>query len=85
MPDAKYVSESCSVEHSSTLYIFSDGIYEIRQRNKEFWTLAAFIALLANSRTDTSDNLDVIFQQVQAVSGCNTFEDDCSLLQVQLS
>lgn len=85
MPDAKYVSESCSVEHPSTLYIFSDGIYEIRQRNEKFWTLADFIALLAKHSADMADNLDVIFQQVQAVSGCNTFEDDCSLLQVQLN
>lgn len=79
MPDAKYTSESCDVEQPSTLYIFSDGIYKIRQGDETFWTLAAFIDLLT-----ATVQPDEILQQVQTIGGSDTFEDDCSLLQIQL-
>ncbi|MBW4474223.1 MAG: SpoIIE family protein phosphatase [Stenomitos rutilans HA7619-LM2] len=84
VPDAKYVSESYVIDRPSTLYLFSDGIYEIRQHNDTFWTLADFIALLTKHSATTTANPDAILEQVQAVSGRTTFEDDCSLLQVQL-
>jgi phosphoserine phosphatase RsbU/P len=85
VPEAKYVSESYVIDRPSTLYLFSDGIYEIKQRNDTFWTLTDFIALLSKHSATTTANPDAILEKVQAVSGRTTFEDDCSLLQVQLN
>ncbi|MFN4877748.1 MAG: PP2C family protein-serine/threonine phosphatase, partial [Aphanizomenon sp.] len=38
-PEAKYVNACCHIEKSSTLYIFSDGAYEITQSNGTLWSL----------------------------------------------
>jgi sigma-B regulation protein RsbU (phosphoserine phosphatase) len=85
LPDAKFISETCAVGESSTLYIFSDGVYEIKQADGTFWNLNAFINLLTNSyKVTTLSNLDTILHQILNLSGKNTFEDDCSLLQVSL-
>ena len=83
MPDAQYRSESCSVEQPSTLHLFSDGIYEIRQRDDQFWTLDHFVDLFTVPSHSNHHPAEIV-QQVQAVSGCSTFDDDCSLLQIQL-
>jgi phosphoserine phosphatase RsbU/P len=83
MPDAKYTSESCTVEHLSTLYLFSDGIYEIRQPDDQLWTLEHFVDLFTVP-SSTHHHPDEILQQVRTSNACKTFEDDCSLLQIQL-
>jgi sigma-B regulation protein RsbU (phosphoserine phosphatase) len=86
LPDATYTSQSCKVEQNSTLYIFSDGIYEIKQPDGDFWSLDGFIELLMKySVTVGSEGLDQILQHVQTIGGSSIFEDDCSLLQVRLS
>lgn len=86
LPDTKFVTEFCTVEESSTLYIFSDGVYEIRQADGTFWNLNEFINLLATfSDKATFSNPDDILQHILALSGKNTFEDDCSLLQIELA
>jgi phosphoserine phosphatase RsbU/P len=86
LPDAKFTTEFCTVEESSTLYIFSDGVYEIRQADGTFWNLNGFINLLANfPNAATSNNPNNILQHILSLSGRNSFEDDCSLLQVKLA
>lgn len=85
LPEATYTCETCEVTQNSTLYVFSDGIYEIKQPNGDFWDLEGFVNLLVNDRSPaSSEDLDQILQQVQSISGSNLFEDDCSLLQVQI-
>lgn len=85
LPEATYTSKSCKIEDNSTLYIFSDGIYEIKQPDGKFWTLDGFINLLIkHNATVSAESLDQLLEQVQVISGSNLFEDDCSLLQVQL-
>ncbi len=81
--DAKYVSDRCAVDAYSTLYLFSDGIYEVTPLDGEMWTLAEFIDLLVSTNKIINPcPIDDIVQQVQALSGSPTFEDDCSLLQI---
>jgi sigma-B regulation protein RsbU (phosphoserine phosphatase) len=83
MPNSKYSTEDCEIKPGSTLYIFSDGIYEIRQQGGTVWTLDEFIDQLAqcNPMADSND-LDHVLQQVQRISHNAPFEDDCSLLRI---
>ncbi|HEY9859613.1 MAG TPA: SpoIIE family protein phosphatase [Candidatus Obscuribacterales bacterium] len=81
-PDAHYVSDRCEIEAGSTLYIFSDGIYEITQPDSETWTLDGFMSLLGDLNQANNDNLDSVLSSVRAISTKETFDDDLSLLQV---
>lgn len=64
-PDVDYVNEACDVAEASTLYIFSDGIYEINQGDDTVWGLDPFVELLAECRTNDTSNLDQVFHLLQ--------------------
>ena len=83
-PDARYISEFCTIDPGSTLYIFSDGLYEVRQPNGEFWNLDGFIGLLTEVNRRSTPTLGDVLSAVQQFQLHDTFEDDCSILQVHL-
>ena len=83
MPNSKYSTEDCEIKSGSILYVFSDGIYEIRQQDGAVWTLDEFIDQLVQcDQVTDSNDLDYVLQQVQLVSHNAPFEDDCSLLRI---
>ncbi|GAB4183545.1 MAG: SpoIIE family protein phosphatase [Coleofasciculaceae cyanobacterium] len=81
-PEADYVDECCEIVEPSTLYIFSDGIYEINQSDGTIWGLDSFVKLLTDCRNKGSCNLDQILQAVKAVNPKDYFDDDLSLLEI---
>ncbi|WAL62753.1 PP2C family protein-serine/threonine phosphatase [Thermocoleostomius sinensis] len=84
LPEVSYNSDRQTIPPNSTLYIFSDGIYEAGQlATPSKWNLDAFVELLV--QLNASANLDSILEQVQQSSGVETFDDDLSLLKVNFS
>ncbi len=84
-PDTDFFDAQCQIEKSSTLYIFSDGIYEINQPDGVIWGLDAFVELLKDSDHTHADNLDQILQGVQAANPKQFFDDDLSVLQIKFT
>jgi phosphoserine phosphatase RsbU/P len=83
--DMKYKTQFFKVEPESTLYLYSDGIYELQQPNGEIWDLEGFINVVKQCHSsDSIDNSEAIIQQVQRLQGSKDFNDDCSLLQIKL-
>ncbi|MBW4657147.1 MAG: SpoIIE family protein phosphatase [Drouetiella hepatica Uher 2000/2452] len=83
LTESKYPSDFCEVRPDDTLYLFSDGIYEVAQSDEVPWNLNEFIQLLSQMHGSQPDPLDPIIQAMQSFSGKGSFEDDCSLLQVK--
>jgi phosphoserine phosphatase RsbU/P len=81
-PDARYVDNCCDVEDLSTLYIFSDGVYEIHQPDGNIWGLDSFIDLLAAYNGATADPLELVLSYIQKLNAKPVFDDDWSLLKV---
>ncbi|MEG4287035.1 SpoIIE family protein phosphatase [Microcoleus sp. A006_D1] len=81
-PDAPYIDNCCDVEDLSTLYIFSDGVYEIHQPDGNIWGLDPFIDLLAAYNGATSDQLELVLNYIQKLNAKAVFDDDWSLLKV---
>ncbi len=84
-PDSEYTCGVCDISPGSTLYVFSDGIYEVKQVNATNWTLNDFFNLLVSKNSVFIDDLDGVFHQIEQVTGTSSFKDDCSLLQVKFS
>jgi phosphoserine phosphatase RsbU/P len=82
-PEAKYVDGFCNIENSSTLYIFSDGAYEITKSDGTLWSLDAFIQLLANIQHPFDYQLEQILNYLIALNSKEAFDDDLSILQIQ--
>jgi sigma-B regulation protein RsbU (phosphoserine phosphatase) len=81
-PEAEYLDNSCNIEAASTLYIFSDGVYEIHQPDGSIWGLDAFTDLLTAYNGKTANELDQVLKYVQDLNAKAAFDDDWSLLKV---
>lgn len=85
-PDARYTSDRLTVEPGSTLYIFSDGVYEVSRPDGSIWGLEAFIQLLTQrSQTPLPPDLEEILQAIQEINPGEPFPDDLSLLQLRFT
>jgi sigma-B regulation protein RsbU (phosphoserine phosphatase) len=82
-PEAKYVDAYCQIEKSSTLYIFSDGAYEITQSNGNLWSLEGFTQILISLQYSVDNQLDYILDYLIKLNSKEIFEDDLSILQVK--
>lgn len=80
--DAQYIDHFCDIEEFSTLYIFSDGIYEIHQPDGNIWGLDAFIDLLKFCKNSGDRNLERILHRVQVMNPKDAFDDDLSILEI---
>jgi PAS domain S-box-containing protein len=81
MPDAEYAANSCAVEPGSTLYVISDGVYEIELPSGATATLGD---LIQNMSTFPDDNLDRVVASAQAMRRPDrtAFDDDFSILKL---
>jgi sigma-B regulation protein RsbU (phosphoserine phosphatase) len=85
LPEAYFDDHFCEVQPHSTLYIFSDGVYEIHQPDGNIWGLNAFVDLLTESHNSQGNNLEIIFHHIQHLNANKVLDDDFSLLQVYLN
>jgi phosphoserine phosphatase RsbU/P len=82
MPEARYQWQRCEVPPDSTLYLFSDGLYEILQDNQEYIGLDGFIEFL--SQDQRQGTVDDILQSVEQRRSLNSATDDMSLVAITL-
>jgi phosphoserine phosphatase RsbU/P len=80
LTDVSFTSSRCEIPAGSNLYVFSDGVYEIRQTNEEIWGLQPFIDLL--TKQGSTSSLDELLATVHLLSNEAAFNDDLSLLKV---
>lgn len=83
-PDAKFVSHSQHIEPGSQLYIFSDGVYELHLGNGEIWGLEQFETLLKGLHRRKQNKLATVLERLRLHNGSPTFQDDISLIQLNL-
>lgn len=84
MPETRYTNQCCKIDLDSTLYLFSDGVYEIEKSDESMWSLDDWMSFL---RDHYSDDLspEQLVQKVQKVTNVKEFDDDCSLLKIQFN
>lgn len=83
-PETEYSSASYRIAEPSTLYIISDGLYEVRTPDGYIWGLDNFINLLQQHHRQGNPNLDALLSDIQTITGQNSFGDDVSLLRLYL-
>jgi len=83
LTEATFVSDRHTIPKNSTLYIFSDGVYDISQPDHQSWGLNEFTDTLVE--LETTINLDEILTTIQKMSGIETYDDDLSLLRVNFN
>jgi sigma-B regulation protein RsbU (phosphoserine phosphatase) len=85
LPEADFDEDSCEIPPGSTLYLFSDGVYEIIQPDGQIWGLKAFIDVLTDYKKRDTGNLEQVLHHIQSLNGDKALDDDFSLLQINLN
>ena len=81
-PEVKYTNGFCKIEKNSTLYIFSDGAYEISLSDGQLMGLENFIQRVKRLYHISSNPLENILNCLVDLNSKNTFDDDLSILQI---
>ncbi|AFY72467.1 serine phosphatase RsbU, regulator of sigma subunit [Synechococcus sp. PCC 7502] len=87
-PDAEYTSAELLIDRNTSLYIFSDGIFEVMQETGRIWGLANLIKLLTNelplSQNITGQNFTAewVREHIRKETPDADFSDDVSLVHI---
>lgn len=84
-PNVQYVDATCNIPAFSSLYVFSDGIYEVEQQSGSHWGLNRLITLLKKYQQTPERDLKRLLQYVRDWHPNFQFEDDLSILQIDFS
>ncbi len=81
--DSVFIEDTCHIETGSSLYIFSDGIYEFMTVHGNMGDFQILVANITNMQSSSTTQEILKFIQSTSQSGC--FDDDCSLVQVKFN
>ncbi|MHC0064312.1 SpoIIE family protein phosphatase [Nostoc sp. UIC 10890] len=82
LPEVQFEDAIFDVQKNSTLYIFSDGAYEINQSDGEIWGIDAFIDLLIKYSQKDTCNLNQLLAKILTLNAQDNLDDDLSLVKV---
>ena len=81
---AKFRSEECDIRSPASLYVFSDGVYEISRPDGTMLEAATFEGALARGAREGRSELDDLLQLAREVRGADVLEDDFSILKMSV-
>ncbi len=83
LADVTFENAYCDVNKSSTLYLFSDGAYELSKKDDTIWGINALVEVLTESHYQGGAALEkVLACAFEIRKHADNFEDDFSLLEV---
>jgi sigma-B regulation protein RsbU (phosphoserine phosphatase) len=80
MSDYPYKQGTARYEPGSSLYLFSDGVFEIESEGAPEWSLDKFLSLFTLPPQPGAPESRRIFETVKAQTGRDAFEDDFTLV-----
>ena len=79
-----FSTESFVVPANTDILVFSDGAYELTTSSGEVTSLADFTDLCARLAGSPGWSIDAIIAELQAIAASQTFDDDCTLVRLNL-
>jgi serine phosphatase RsbU (regulator of sigma subunit) len=80
LPDQTYEVAHTTVPPGSTLFVFSDGAYEILTKDDQRWELENFVPLIMQPAVPGVTEPDRLYQAVKQVAKPGPLEVDCSIV-----
>lgn len=79
---AQFKAETHQINDKSSLFLFSDGAYEIHKNGGGMMNFDEFKEIVISSARSQSKEIDFIYERIKKISAQTNFIDDFSLLQV---
>jgi sigma-B regulation protein RsbU (phosphoserine phosphatase) len=81
--DAEFPAQSQAVRAGDRLFVYSDGVFEVRQADSgDMWSLEQFIEFMSRPSPDGVDKMDALLGHGRQLQGGDEFLDDFSIVQV---
>ena len=80
LPDQTYEVADVTIPPGSTLFVFSDGAYEIVTKTEERWDLENFLPLLLLPSVPGKTEPDRVYEEIKQVGKAGPLDDDFSLM-----
>ncbi len=77
-----YVKDKCKIPEGNTLYIFSDGVYEVEKSDGKSWHYNEFVNYIKNVKTDGQAVMDQLYDYVRRKGKSDNIEDDFTIVEV---
>ena len=74
----------CPISTGDSLYVFSDGVYEVPQANGRLWGFDNLVKLIKQCQHRDDFNLEKVWQYIQKQHKDRVLDDDFSLLKIIL-
>ncbi|MEW5734121.1 MAG: SpoIIE family protein phosphatase [Thermodesulfobacteriota bacterium] len=85
MPDIPFRKASVTIPADSTLFIYSDGVYEVTRRDGSVWPLDQFVAFMEERGRDASPNpMDALLAHAKGLSATGALDDDFSIVEMKM-
>ena len=82
MSDGRYQKNECLIGERNTLYIFSDGVYEVKKLDGSMWRFDQFADFMNSIKTGGESTLDRLYNYSKKLGNSDTFEDDFTIIEV---
>ena len=82
MSESTFTTNTCQMGEHSSLYVFSDGVYEVEKTDGSMWRYHEFTDYMKKIRTDGHEVLDRLYGYVKDLGNSETLEDDFTILEV---
>jgi serine phosphatase RsbU (regulator of sigma subunit) len=82
MPAANFVGGSVMVPQGASFYLFSDGVYEIIDRDGREWSIEDFVELMLKPPVADLSEPERLYQAVCSQAQSSALDDDFSLVVV---
>ena len=80
--DVTYQKSKHRVGEQTTLYVFSDGVYEVEKPDGSMWQLEEFTDYMNKIKKDSPSKLDHLYHHVKNIGNLENFEDDFTIVAV---
>jgi sigma-B regulation protein RsbU (phosphoserine phosphatase) len=81
--DYRYENRRVHVVPGSRLYLFSDGVYEVRRPGGKMLAFREFTDLLVRrARSGVESTVEAVYDEILSLAGVEHFDDDFSLLEI---
>ncbi len=80
-PNESFETQVLDLSPGAKLFLFSDGVFEIEQQNREMWGLDNLIDYICTTRSDCP-LMDSLLDHIQKLQGNVQLDDDFSILEI---
>lgn len=84
VPGARFQEQSCALPSQSSLFVFSDGTYEISTPEGTMLEYEALAGILTQPAQEGRNELDALLAYARDAHGTGVLEDDFTIIRMRL-